>query len=424
MIKYLCISFQKQPICVIMAVEMDIETIQSCEMLSSPPPRLSPVPSLTDLLESGVIGPLELSDIEVSNLSQKQLGHSLRQSLLKQGSTLSRKLALSRQSSGTSVKSAMSRQSSGLQAILYRKLSKKVTWTGVFTGAVDVVQNMDSVNEEDLSSDVCPKQSPAFELQPEPQSETQSESQENNQLEFHSEPQSEPQKFQPKPYQGMASSVPDANDGLGVPEEAINNENIENVNEQTDNETVDDTNASEDGINEEAMDIAEPEAQADENASAMIPPVGPANIEIVISFDTTGSMSTCIDAVKENVRDTITRLFMDIPSLKIALLAHGDYCDENVFYLKQSVDFTNNLETLCQFVTDVEGTGGGDFAECYELILQDVREKFSWSAGTQKSLIMIGDAIPHEVNDPENRTGLDWRQEALKLYTDLVGYFK
>ena len=125
------------------------------------------------------------------------------------------------------------------------------------------------------------------------------------------------------------------------------------------------------------------------------PPDGPKPIEIAFCFDTTGSMSTCIEAVKENVKTIIQRLFMDIPFLKIAVLAHGDYCDSDVFYLYKLVNFTNDVNALCTFVNDVEGTGGGDWEECYELMLLKSREELCWSAHTQKSLVMIGDAIPH-----------------------------
>ena len=147
------------------------------------------------------------------------------------------------------------------------------------------------------------------------------------------------------------------------------------------------------------------------------PYMGPAPIEIIISFDTTGSMSYYLDEVKNKIQDIIQRLFMDIPNMKIGVMAHGDYCDEKVFYLMQKVDFTNDVGSLCQFVKDVEGTGGGDFEECYEWVLSQVRG-LSWTPGTQRSLIMIGDAIPHEADYELNKEKLDWRAEADALYNE------
>jgi hypothetical protein len=147
-------------------------------------------------------------------------------------------------------------------------------------------------------------------------------------------------------------------------------------------------------------------------------PMGPAPIEIVISFDTTGSMAHLLDEVKNKVQEIIQRLFMDIPSMKICVMAHGDYCDEKVFYLLKKVDFTNDVGSLCQFVKDVGKTGGGDFEECYEWVLNQVR-KLDWTPGTQRSLIMIGDAIPHEPDYHLNKDNLDWKTEADALYNEL-----
>ena len=71
------------------------------------------------------------------------------------------------------------------------------------------------------------------------------------------------------------------------------------------------------------------------------------------------------------------------------------------------------LETVFIFA------GGGDFPECYELVLYEVRTKLSWTHGTRRSLVMIGDAIPHPPTDPQNRRKLDWKVEAKRLYDHL-----
>ena len=61
--------------------------------------------------------------------------------------------------------------------------------------------------------------------------------------------------------------------------------------------------------------------------------------------------------------------------------------------------------------------GGGDYEECYEWVLRQVRE-LPWSVGTQRSLMMIGDAIPHEPDYYLNKDNLDWRAEASALYNE------
>ena len=183
-------------------------------------------------------------------------------------------------------------------------------------------------------------------------------------------------------------------------------------------EVVSNAPSTDDHEAEEAMDA---EACPDEeplDTGSFLP--GPAPIEVLISFDTTGSMSAILDAVRNNIHEMLTRLFSDIPNLKVALLAHGDYCDEREFYLTKSLDLTGDLDALVDFLKNTDGTGGGDYEECYELILREARERFNWSTGTQRALVMIGDAIPHGKDDPANKSGLDWREQADKLYQELV----
>lgn len=119
------------------------------------------------------------------------------------------------------------------------------------------------------------------------------------------------------------------------------------------------------------------------------------------------------------MQEIIQRLFSDIPGLRIAVFAHGDYCDSHN-YVTKWVDFSNDQKVLCDFVKNVSGTGGGDYEECYELVLRQVRENLTWTDGTQRSLVMIGDAIPHPKNDSQNKLKIDWKEEVQKLHSDMV----
>ena len=148
------------------------------------------------------------------------------------------------------------------------------------------------------------------------------------------------------------------------------------------------------------------------NLQTMALPNG--NLEVVVSFDTTGSMYSCLDEVKGRVSDMVQRLQADIPGIKIAIFAHGDYCDKHI-YVTKYVDLTDDVAKLVEFVNKAERTSGGDADECYELVLHEVRTKLSWTPGTQRALVMIGDCNPHEPNYPMNTLKLDWRVEADKL---------
>ncbi len=149
------------------------------------------------------------------------------------------------------------------------------------------------------------------------------------------------------------------------------------------------------------------------------PPPGHAPVQIAFSFDTTGSMSQCLDELRAQLRDVITRLLGDVPGLQVAVIAHGDYCDEKEYYLLKCVDFTNDVNKLTEFVNEAGGTGGGDWEECYEYVLYRARA-LSWTSGAQRALVMIGDAVPHDKDYPLNTLQLDWKEQALFLSKQMV----
>ena len=136
-------------------------------------------------------------------------------------------------------------------------------------------------------------------------------------------------------------------------------------------------------------------------------------IEVIFSFDTTGSMYPCLTQVRREVKETVNRLFKDVPDIRIGVIAHGDYCDAGSTYVTKHLDLGVDKKKICDFITNVKPTGGGDAAECYELVLHESKS-FSWSAGKKKVLVLIGDDVPHGKNESQNTKKLDWRNE-LKL---------
>jgi hypothetical protein len=135
-------------------------------------------------------------------------------------------------------------------------------------------------------------------------------------------------------------------------------------------------------------------------------------IDLVISFDTTGSMYPCLAEVRRKVDETAKRLFREIPNLRIGIVAHGDYCDTDT-YITKHLQLTNDANAVSYFVKNVESTYGGDFPECYELVLHEVANKMSWADGSKRVLAMIGDATPHP--KAHNPGKLDWKEELDRL---------
>lgn len=146
-------------------------------------------------------------------------------------------------------------------------------------------------------------------------------------------------------------------------------------------------------------------------------------IDLVVSFDTTGSMYPVLTQVRHEVESFVNTMFSDFSDLRLGIIAHGDYCDANDPYTIMAMDLTKDKEKLCNFVRSVKSTYGGDADECYELVLNTANTKFTWRDDAQKILLMIGDASPHAPSYSLNKDNLDWRIETDKLYEKGVKVF-
>ena len=142
------------------------------------------------------------------------------------------------------------------------------------------------------------------------------------------------------------------------------------------------------------------------------------NIDIAISFDDTGSMSSVRKQVKAQIKNLIGRLTTDIKGIRFAIIIMNDYCDAPAHMLVQ--DFTDNINKIEKFIDRNSPQGGGDAPECYELAL-NVTRGLDWKSD-RKILIMIGDEIPHTIGysimgiDKKKYTCVhDWKKEAKEL---------
>lgn len=134
------------------------------------------------------------------------------------------------------------------------------------------------------------------------------------------------------------------------------------------------------------------------------------DIDIVFSFDTTGSMSGCIGQVRKKVDSLVDELFDKIPGINIGIVSHGDYCDKDL--LMSHIDISKDKDSIKKFIKESKNTSGGDFPEAYEYVLKQV-QNFKWTSTTSRILVIIGDAYPHEAKD--NPYNIDWRKEVAEL---------
>lgn len=138
-------------------------------------------------------------------------------------------------------------------------------------------------------------------------------------------------------------------------------------------------------------------------------------IDLLVSFDTTGSMYPVLSEVRSQVVKFVDDMFNSVEDLRVGIIAHGDYCDKDNPYTIRCLDLTTDRDKICDFVRTTKSTYGGDAPECYELVLNTSRTVVNWGAGRSKLLVLIGDANPHEVGYVDNVNRLDWRNEAKLL---------
>ncbi|MDE5877129.1 MAG: VWA domain-containing protein [Muribaculaceae bacterium] len=164
-------------------------------------------------------------------------------------------------------------------------------------------------------------------------------------------------------------------------------------------------------------------AEAEEKAHMdKVTPKGQGKLDMVIAFDTTGSMARYIDDVRHQVADMIPRLFKDNEDLRLGIVAFGDYCDmenRDTFGIAyQSMPLTDNENDIIKFVKEAKNTSGGDGDEFYELVLKKIIDESPWREDSSKAILLIADANPHSIGytyeDYVVGNQIDWRIEASK----------
>ena len=165
-----------------------------------------------------------------------------------------------------------------------------------------------------------------------------------------------------------------------------------------------------------------------EESFAQVAPKNIGKLDMVIAFDTTGSMAQYIGAVRKEVSELIPQLFKDNEDLRLGIVAFGDYCDMNNAQdfgdAYQCINPTDNENDLIKFVLNSKDTSGGDGPEFYELVIKRIVEETHWREGSTRSILLIADAVPHEVGYSYGNiisgAQIDWRIEARKAADEKI----
>jgi Mg-chelatase subunit ChlD len=153
---------------------------------------------------------------------------------------------------------------------------------------------------------------------------------------------------------------------------------------------------------------------------------GPATrkpLDLILAFDTTGSMRAWIQNVREKI-DYLSQGLFKLMDIRIALIGVGDHCDDQ--FMLQVHPFTSDLADMQRAVHDIRSTSGGDYPEAFECLFKHLNDHPRWSGARPMVLVLITDSVPHGMSGegdagcPDN---VDAREELAKLMTKVRSFY-
>lgn len=134
-------------------------------------------------------------------------------------------------------------------------------------------------------------------------------------------------------------------------------------------------------------------------------------LEIVIVFDSTGSMGGEIREVKQQIRRIGNSLLKLVPKTRISIVT---YRDEGSGYLVLDpiLPLTSDLQMVDSYLEPINANGGGDFEEAVQAGLKAAIEQNTFRGGSRKVILLFGDAPPHQGDLAEClRLAQDFKQQ-------------
>lgn len=121
-----------------------------------------------------------------------------------------------------------------------------------------------------------------------------------------------------------------------------------------------------------------------------------ARIDAVFVLDTTSSMTDLIDTAKDKIWAIASTMAsaQQSPDIRIGLVAFRDRGDS---YVTQTIDLSDDLDSVYAQLMDFNAQGGGDGPESVNKGLYEAVHNMSWTQhpSAYKTIFLVGDAPPH-----------------------------
>lgn len=125
-------------------------------------------------------------------------------------------------------------------------------------------------------------------------------------------------------------------------------------------------------------------------------------MDLVLAIDTTGSMGDEITYLQSELRAILASLRQSHPGLDLRI-GFVFYKDLNDDYVTQTVPLTADFAAAQGVLAQQGASGGGDYPEAMDQAMIRAMA-LDWRADAVKSLVLVGDAPPHDEN-----VGLTWQ---------------
>lgn len=152
-------------------------------------------------------------------------------------------------------------------------------------------------------------------------------------------------------------------------------------------------------------------------ASAAVPAASadtPPATDVLLIFDTTGSMTGALSAAKAEIESSMQRIDGDLPSVNYAVAQVRDYASlygdpgDSPWQVNQPM--TGDRASILSAVDALQAEGGGTAPESYARALWEARSDgaVGWRPGAKRVVVLVGDSYPHDNDLDEGIASSDW----------------
>jgi len=134
------------------------------------------------------------------------------------------------------------------------------------------------------------------------------------------------------------------------------------------------------------------EADLDEDFGALLNRLKRDGLDLVITFDSTGSMTGEINQVKQQIQRIGRTLMEMIPQTRISICTYRDIGD---LYVVKGLPLTRNLEQIQLYLNEITAGGGGDEPEAVDRGIEWSIYENRFNPSARKVILLFGDAPPH-----------------------------